>query len=366
MFFLGSVSIVVCAGKAVAQSEQQSTLPPDTAIGELLDKTLKEHDLPGLVAAIAKEGQPIRIAAAGVRKTGADELITVFDQIHIGSCTKAMTASMLARLVEQDVLTWKTTIKQVMPELCQKIHSDYHDVTLSQLLMHFGGMPANAKNWWLVGGDNITQRRELIAAETLKAAPKLKPGSKYLYSNVGYMMAGLMAAKATGKSWEQLVQEEVFDPLELKSAGFGPPGTKGKSDQPWGHLVRGKGKPWPLQRDNAPTLGPAGTIHLSVSDWAVFCLQHANDEENQFLLAETLAELHQPDPNSRYAKGWIVITRPGQGTMLTHSGSNTMWHATVWISKKTKTVYIAVANAAGKGVSQAINGVIGGLVRLDR
>ena len=135
------------------------------------------------------------------------------------------------------MLSWDSTIKQVLPELSKKIHTDYHDVTLSQLAMHYGGLPANARNWWLNGGDDITQRRELIAADSLATAPKHKPGTKYLYSNLGYMIAGLMAARTTGKSWEQLVREEVFEPLNLKSAGFGPPGTKGGVDQPWGHVI---------------------------------------------------------------------------------------------------------------------------------
>lgn len=339
----------------------------DQAIQKLVAQTLREHnDLPGLVAAIAKQDQPMRIGAGGKRNSNRDEPFTIYDQVHIGSCTKAFTATMLARLVDRKVLSWDTTIQQALPELSKKIHADYQDVTLSQLTMHYGGMPANARNWWLDGGRDITERRELIAVDSLAGAPPNKPGSTYLYSNLGYMMAGLMAARTTGKSWEQLVREEVFEPLKLTSAGFGPPGTKGGADQPWGHLLRGKNTLLPMQRDNAPAMGPAGTIHLSISDWATFCLQHATTAGNQFLSAESIQEIHKPDARSRYAKGWIVIKRPGQGTMLTHGGSNTMWYADVWIAIEKKTVYLAVTNVGGDGVTETIDRVIGGLMKLDR
>ena len=76
-----------------------------------------------------------------------------------------------------------------------------------------------------------------------------------------------------------------------------------------------------------------------------------------------IQELHKQDPKSRYAKGWIVIKRPGRGTLLTHSGSNTMWYATVLIAMDSKTVYLAVTNVAGKGVPQAMEGVIRGLMQ---
>jgi len=56
------------------------------------------------------------------------------------------------------------------------------------------------------------------------ASPRaLPPGEKYAYSSVGYAIAGAMTESATGASWEDLVKREVFKPLELSDAGFGPP-----------------------------------------------------------------------------------------------------------------------------------------------
>ena len=56
-----------------------------------------------------------------------------------------------------------------------------------------------------------------------------------IYSNQGYAIVGAMLEKLTGTPWETLITERLFKPLHMDSAGFGPPGTIGAVDQPWGH-----------------------------------------------------------------------------------------------------------------------------------
>ena len=139
--------------------------------------------------------------------------------------------------------------------------------------MHRGGIVANPKSWHAYKSrPTLTETRRAIAADALSKKPAGKIG-EYVYSNFGYMIAGLIANKATGKPWEQLMKEEVFSPLGITSFGFGPPGTKDKTDQPWGHITA-LGLTTPIQGDNAPALGPAGTVHMSMEDWAKFCRQH--------------------------------------------------------------------------------------------
>ena len=71
----------------------------------------------------------------------------------------------------------------------------------------------------------------------LAKPPLTKPGTVYAYSNAGYVFAGLMAEEVTGQPWEELMQQRLFDPLKMKSAGFGPTGQSNSEriDQPWGH-----------------------------------------------------------------------------------------------------------------------------------
>lgn len=342
------------------------TIEPDAAITKLVQALVDDDAAPGIVAAIAKSGQPIRIGAAGVRKSGNKQPITINDLLHLGSCTKAITATMIARMVQRGELSWETTILEGLPNLKKKIHSDYHAVTIEQLLKHTAGVPANGP-WHLQLRKPINKKREAIIVQCLKEAPRSKPGKKYLYSNVGYMIAGVIAAKKKRTTWEELVAKEVFGPLNIKSAGFGAPGSKGKVDQPWGHTVGADGnRLLPVQGDNNPTMGPAGTVHMTISDWAKFALAHTSKKDTEFLKVSSLKKLHAPDPKSNYALGWGVSERSwGKGAVLSHSGSNTMWLSTIWVAPETGAAYLVVANVNNKDTASILDGLVGKLIELD-
>jgi len=110
------------------------------------------------------------------------------------------------------------------------------EVTLAQLLQHQAGLPANA-DYDKFSDAEVNQLRDALTRETLAKPPKQRPGTRFEYSNLGYIIAGHMAEKVTGETWEKLMSQGLFEPLQMSSAGFGPPGTPGKVDQPWGHVM---------------------------------------------------------------------------------------------------------------------------------
>tara|TARA_X000001036_G_scaffold394486_1_gene394817 strand:+ start:2596 stop:3759 length:1164 start_codon:yes stop_codon:yes gene_type:complete len=341
----------------------------DEQIKVILESVVADGDSldgkpPGFVAAIKKHGKPIRIAAAGKRKRLSKESFTIFDQVHIGSCSKAMTATLIGKLVDQNKLSWNTTVPKGLPSIAKHIHLSFKNVTVLDLLQHRGGLQANADDWWSESGKPITTQRFLLAKQHLSRPAKNKRG-EYLYSNLGYMIAGLIAEQKTGQTWENLMRQEIFKPLGITSAGFGFPGTKGAVDQPWGHLGLAM---TPTQSDNAAALGPAGTIHLSLNDWAKFTQQHCGGQLNKIVSVKTMRDLHKTrhyDKN-KYALGWNVLNRPwGNGTVLMHSGSNTMWFATVWVAPNKKTSYLAATNYGGPDMPQLTDQVIYSLVAID-
>src|SRR5439155_768520 len=149
----------------------------------------------------------------GVRKAGEDEPVTVNDLVHIGSNTKAMTATVIALLVEKKKLRWDSTVGQVLPDLKGKIHDDYLGVTLAQLLAHEGGV-VRGVNWRDAPADKTTRaQRVALLPVILKDAPADKPGTKFAYSNAGYVVAAAMAEAAADASWEDLMTETLFKPL---------------------------------------------------------------------------------------------------------------------------------------------------------
>jgi CubicO group peptidase (beta-lactamase class C family) len=274
-----------------------------------------------------------------VRKRGGTEAITIDDKIHLGSCTKSMTATLCALLVEEKKLSWDEKVVDAFPELAKTIDPGWHDVRLKELLTHHGGAPANmdaGKLWqklWSHTGKPREQRMALVAG-VLSRPPEAAPGTKFIYSNAGISIAGAMAERACDTPYEDLMRKYVFGPLDMKSAGFGAPGTMGKIDQPRGHKADGSPVELGPGADNPIAITPAGRVHCSLPDWAKYITAHllgekeGDDGMKHFLPAASFVKMHTApyDDESKYAMGWVASGKPGQ-RRLWHNGSNTMWYA---------------------------------------
>lgn len=94
----------------------------------------------GLVATVLRGERIFAQGAAGVRKRGATERITVEDRLHIGSCTKAMTATLVAMLVEEGRLNWTTTMGELFADTVKPMNPAWEKVTLRQVLAHRAGL----------------------------------------------------------------------------------------------------------------------------------------------------------------------------------------------------------------------------------
>jgi CubicO group peptidase (beta-lactamase class C family) len=346
------ISALILSGAGV------SAAPPTNTMAQILEDIRKKHDLPALAVVVVKDGRICGRAAVGVRKWGDPTPVTTNDVFHIGSCTKSMTATLTAMLIDEGKLNWDTTIADVFPELKGKMDKQYESVTVEQLLTHRGGVPGSppAAAWkraWEQDGTPVQQRREFIEA-VLSQPPEAAPGTKMIYSNQGYSIIGAMLEKLTGTPWETLITHRLFKPLQMDTAGFGPPGTIGAVDEPWGH-TRKLFRIAPSQVDNPPAIAPAGRVHCSLDDLARYTIFHMDSGQIGGLLkAETLVRLHTPPPGGEYACGWLVVKRDwAGGTALTHNGSNTMWFVVMWLAPEKDFSVVVGTNIGGTDAQKA-------------
>jgi CubicO group peptidase (beta-lactamase class C family) len=328
----------------------------DKQINDLLEPLRKKHDLPALAAALVNRDGLIAVGAVGVRKRGTETPVTVNDAFHIGSDTKAMTATLVARLVEEGKLQWDTPLEKYFPDLADSMDPDLRKVTLVHLLTHHAGLPANfgiaERLGSLSKAEDVRKHRSAAVKKVLSEKLTNKPGEKFLYSNIGYVTAAVIAEQAADASWEDLMTERIFKPLGMKSAGFGAAGKPGQVDQPWPHRPDGKPvEPGPFA-DNPPLIGPAGRVHCSLPDWARFIADQLKGAagERGLLEAATYKRLHTaPFRDKSYTPGgWGVIEGP-LGTALGHDGSNTMNYATALLFPAKGVAVLVVTNQGGPG-----------------
>ena len=344
-------------------------------IATILEPIRKEHKLVALAAGVVSEGEVIALGAVGERKHGSGIKVTVNDKFHLGSCTKAMTGTLIGMLVEEGKLGWDTTLAEALPGM--EMRDEYKAVTVRHLLAHRGGV---ANESWPKGKSfmdmhrlpgNPRQQRLAYAKMMLNQEAKAKPGEKYIYSNAGFSIAGVIAEEATDCAWEELMRRMLFEPLGMKSAGFGAMGTEGKTEEPWQHtrgfLGRKKAVGPGRYSDNPPVIGPGGIVHCSVGDWAKFIILHLEGGEHgdrQLIAPETLEELRKPYYGGNYAGGWAVLDRPwGGGRVFTHSGSNNQNYSVVWMAPNRRYAVLVVTNQGGYDEAKALDKVASTLIR---
>lgn len=344
--------LMIALASSVRMPAADSSTRNDPRISASLDAIRLKHSFPALGGAIVTSHGLQAAGVAGVRKAGADVAATVDDLWHLGSDTKAMTAVVIAKLVEQKKLTWQTTVGEVFGTRVASAPDAFRQITLLQLLSHRAGLAANIDWQSAAKAPGSAREQRQAALQTIASTPlSSPPGSKYEYSNLGFVVAAMMAEARADRAWEDMIHAMVFDPLGMASCGFGGLGTPGQVDQPWPH--RANGRPMPSNGpdvDNPEVMGPAGTVHCSLADWAKFVAdQLAGLEGHDGLLqATTYAQMHEPQFGGDYASGWLVTSRDwGGGTVYTHNGSNTMNFATVWMAPSRDFAVLVVTNRGG-------------------
>lgn len=375
-------------------------------IAAMLAPILKKHDLPAMGIIVLDGNTVVARGVTGVRKRGAPDLATLDDQWHLGSCGKAITATVMATLVDDGTLAWHTSPAMVFRDDIQSIQAAWGKVTLEQLLSHRAGAPADldAHGLWanLVKRDGTpAQQRMQLVRGVITRPPTGFPGHQYIYSNAGYAIAGAMGEKLTGKAWEDLARERVLTPLGITSAGFGAPGTAVRGDgeainQPRGHVLSGKAVEPGAGADNPPAIAPAGTMHMTLDDWARFVGFHLTgsarsdapglrlSEDSLRSLLTSTGRTNAKDADG-YAMGWMVTRRPWAtpkkgaapnepdgaddieaeqgGRVLTHAGSNTVWFCAAWLAPQKQMAVLVVCNQGGPRAAKATDEAAGAAIK---
>jgi len=347
---------MVCTQAVYSQTKSGSN--KNELINQALTKIVNDGKAPGMIAAIISSEGVIAIGSAGERKVGSGITFTTNDMVHLGSCGKAMTATMLATLVDEGKLSWDMKLIEAIPELKNNIHAGFKNITLWQLLTHRAGLPKNPKDELAHTNLEIKERRLSLLKDNIIYAPSNTVG-EWHYSNFGYIIAACMAEQITGLSWESLIKERLFNPLGMTTAGIGDPidPLKKKSiDQPWGHKKSWIGNKWSPSRDYYnEAISPAGRVHCSVEDWAKF-ISLQLPGEHTFLDKALLDKLIEPV--DFYAAGWVVFQETEQpwakGIVLVHGGSNEIWYAAVMVAPAIDRAYVVVTNSCDFGVSDVL------------
>ncbi len=350
---------------------------PSLSLDPILAPLRAQFDLPAVAGAVLS-GSFVFLGAVGVRKYDTPAIkVTHDDQFHLGSCTKAMTGTLIGQLVEQGLIDWTTKVLDIFPFMRGFANPAYKDVTVDHLLAHRSGFssafPSEPLLQNAIALSFPPQQRYCFTQAALMQVPAVQLG-QWNYSNNNYTVLGAIIENFTGLSWEMCMATRLFAPLGMTTAGFGPMGYGAPfMSQPWQHTLSGN-QHTPISpstwTDNPEVIGPAGTVHCSVLHWMRFVQEHVKGLNGKGTLMKTTTyqRLHRhmfgdgSQNSPYYAGGWGEMTTSWGNLVYNHMGSNLQNVAVVMMSPSKQFAVVTMTNQGGAEAVNACGSIANSLV----
>jgi CubicO group peptidase (beta-lactamase class C family) len=302
-------------------------------IDALVNRTLKTFDVPGIAVAVIKDGKVVHSKGYGVRSLATGAPVTADTRFGIASNSKAFTAAALGLLMEEGKLTWDSKVTDFIPEF--KMYDPYvtAEFTVRDLLTHRSGLGLGAGDLMFWPDENNFTKGDIIHnLRFLKPVSSFR--TKYDYDNLLYIVAGEIVARASGKAWEDFIEERFFTPLGIQHSAASFHRLKDKENVIDPHFYV-DGKLQVIRRDWSENANAAGGIYSSVNDmskWVLALLDGGKIGDKVLLRPETLREVWTPqtllrtgNPGpyntqfSAYGLGWVINDVKGH-KQLSHTG----------------------------------------------
>jgi CubicO group peptidase (beta-lactamase class C family) len=312
----------------------------DSQLGAAEPTTLTEADLdklaakaqqrwkaPGLAIAVLQLPQEPILKGFGVRQLGQPELVTPDTVFPMASCTKLITATIIAQLVDEGRLRWDDPITKHWPEFKWSDPNITALTTVRDLLSHRSG---------LAGHDLLWYRAPWTLDEVLRKASQLPIEGQfrhsYHYSSIPVLAAGRLAEKVTRKPWSELVKSYLASPLELEPLAFTTAEYQKFSNRAYGHKRNDSGEIESMPEYEIREPNPAGSLATStkgLATWLTFQLRNGKTLNGRKLLSELNLQqsrtphVHMPKdeiigplyPLSKqisYCLGWVQFDYRGE------------------------------------------------------
>ncbi len=319
---------VVAPVKAADQISRDNVMDGVAVLRQAAQTAIERDEVPGLSVAVVWQDHVVYLDGFGVRVAGRPEKVDADTVFQIASCSKPISATVVAALVGDKALSWDSRIADLDPGFQMADAYPTQQVTVADLFAHRSGLPGTA-------GDDLETLgygRNYILHQLRLVKPASSFRAGYAYSNFGLTEGAVAAARAVGKPWEEVEEERLFKPLGMVSTSGRYRDFLARTNRAEDH-VRVGGVWTALVKRDPDAQSPAGGISSSARDlaqWVRLVLANGTFDGKPLVAAEALARSHQPvtargpDPVLKtpdfYALGWGIGYR-SYGEVWTHAGA---------------------------------------------
>ncbi|WP_394192584.1 serine hydrolase [Pseudoalteromonas atlantica] len=233
-------------------------------LNQVIENSMARFDVPGMAVAVVENDKVVFAKGFGVTHLETGEKVNKNTLFGIASNTKAFTAAALAKLVDEDKISWDDKVIDHLPEF--RLYDSYvtREMTIRDLLSHRSGFGLGQGDLMIWPDTDKSVEEILAGLKYLKPASSFR--SKYAYNNLMFVTAGEVVARVSGMSWNDYIEKNMLQPLKMKNsrAGFSRIPNSNKN---WatGHIPM-DGKLNPFFVNYLEDFRGAGAIASSVSD----------------------------------------------------------------------------------------------------
>lgn len=392
-------SVVGCASESAEPAQPSDTwtvsVPPplvpamdlpenavENAVAKLdgiAEELMRSTGIPGLAVAVVHRGKTMYAKGFGVKDVrsgdGDENRVDPDTVFQLASLSKPLSATVVAHQVGVNAIGWDTPIVEKLPWFALSDPVVTRMVTVGDMFSHRSGLPDHA-------GDELEDlghdRRYVL--ERLRQLPLDPFRISYAYTNFGLTAGAEAVAAGAGKSWEDLSDEVLLDPLGMSSTSYRFADYEARPNRAIGHIhIDGKYQPLYI-RDPQPE-SPAGGVSSSVNDmthWLAMMLANGHYGGAQIVDAEALLPAVTPqivssratEPAMRsgfYGFGFNVGSTSAARMELSHSGAFELGSGTnVVILPSADVAIVALTNATPSGVPEALTAEFADLVQFGK
>lgn len=294
--FLFFAVLLFSAG--VAYSQNDSIL---NSVEQYLLQVKSDWNIPGMSMSIMKDGELIYAKGFGVREMGGNTPVDENTLYHVGSISKSFTAAVMASLVDEGLVSWDDTVKNILPDFQWYDKWVEENMQIKDLMTHKTGLQGQQGTYIPNAGYDRDDVYHML--KLLKPAHSFR--AVYDYNNMTFLIAEKIIEKKTGKSWEENLKERILEPLGMTSTclngeGYLEAGDKASIAHEF-YYVKDSMHVAPLYGDERAlfwqtVIGPAGSVCSNVLDmakYAQFHLDMGKVGERQVISEKNMNYLHK-------------------------------------------------------------------------